>query len=109
MHVVVRRSVGHEGIQFDEGAFIQEHADALPCRTSASGTDGLKFAGSTAFLDGASTVAKLAKSRTVDALHGLLLLNAVLDVLAVQRRGGFSPHRSAWRNSSRDMSLLIKK
>ena len=109
VHVVVRGPVGHKSVQFDERPLVQEHGDALPCGATARGADGLEFAGATALLDGASTVAKLAKSRTVDALHGLVLLNAVLDVLAGQRRGGFSPQRSACRCSSRTMSLLMRK
>ena len=109
VHVVVRGPVGHKSVQFDERPFVEEHTDALPCGSTARGADGLEFAGATALLNGASTVAKLAKSRTVDALHGLVLLNAVLDVLAGQRRGGFSPQRSACRCSSRAMSLLMRK
>ena len=109
VHVVVRGPVGHKSVQFDEGPLIEEHADALPCRATARGADRLEFPGATALLDGASTVAKFAKSRTVDALHGFVLLNAVLDVLAGQRRGGFSPHRSACRWSSSTMSLLMRK
>ena len=91
---MVRGSVGHEGIQFDEGALVHQHGDALARSASTGGANGLELSCSSTFFDGATSVAEFAEPRTVDALHGVCLLNAVLDVLAGQSLGGFSPQRS---------------
>ena len=70
MHAVIDGPVRDEGVEFDEGALVEEEVDSVPGCTTTGGSDGLEAARSPALGQGLTSVPEVPEPRPVDALHG---------------------------------------
>ena len=87
-------SVGHEGVDFEEGAFVQEQADSVPCGPSAARANGLLTLQTTAKPSALTLGSEVFQCIVNLAVHGSFTSDSVFDSNAHSHKAArCSPHK----------------